>query len=190
MIDKYLILLFTTTILACSISSASGQENAASEITFACENNNGVPITIAKNQEGKTQTIFHWKEEVLKEIINTRTPAQICSDVTSKMNQFASDGYNLSDFSLIGTKVNPFSVLCLNESIKDNNCLKVLFAFVPKSESTKIINAQYVLKKIVDSAIIDSNRKYRGAYSERDHLYVKYRVFLPKLFKINQNFLI
>ncbi|MEM7557473.1 MAG: hypothetical protein AAF378_26000 [Cyanobacteria bacterium P01_A01_bin.84] len=85
--NKYLISLLTSSILACSISPVWGQENAATAITFSCEDNNVTPITVAKNEEGQTETVFYWKEEALKgKILTEVTPIELCKNVAEKLN--------------------------------------------------------------------------------------------------------
>ena len=56
--NKYLISLLTSSAIAFAISPAWGKSDTTPEITFACEDNQGVPIAVAKNKEEKTQTMI------------------------------------------------------------------------------------------------------------------------------------
>jgi hypothetical protein len=94
MLRKYSIALLTCSALALSISPAWGKSKIASKITFACENNHNIPITVAKNNQGKTQTIFYWQWKVLK-ISNSKTH-KLCNSIANKLNNRATKNPNLS----------------------------------------------------------------------------------------------
>ena len=178
MTNKYLIPLLTSSILACSISPVWG-ENTQPDITFSCEDNDGVPITVARNKE-VIQTIFHWKEEVLQ--LTTQTPLKLCDAVSSKMNKISIRGYELSSFGLIATKLNRLSIICLNGEM-NHDCSKILLATVSQEEP--IVAAHNILKTILDPEIvkIDLATKRRR---ERGFAFTGYRVNLLELFEKKQ----
>lgn len=94
--NKYLIFLIISSILAYFNFPVGGQKNTVSEITFACEDNNGIPITIAINQTRETRIIFLWKEELMQLI--KQTLLELYNNISNNMNDF-----NISTFGFIAT---------------------------------------------------------------------------------------
>ena len=180
MTNKYLIPLLTVSILACSISPVRGQENTQPDTTFSCENNNGIPITVAINEVGTVQTIFHWKEEVLQ--LTTKTPLKLCDTVSNKMNEFSAKGYDLSSFGLTATELDRLLIICLNEKT-NQDCSKILFTAVSQQEKS-IVAAHNILKIILDPEIVQIDLAARRS-SERD-VFTGYRIDLLELFKNKQ----
>ena len=144
--SKYLIPLLTCSALALSISPAWGESDTISEITlitFACEDNQGVPITVAKNNEGKTQTVFNWRKEDLPASVN---PQEMCADVAERFNDYAADGNDLSSFVLQPMKLDTIPMICVTTH---GNCELVLFILPPTETEKSSQEAHTVLKKIL-----------------------------------------
>ena len=185
MFDKSLIALLTSTILSCSITSAWGQESNKLEITFACEDDNGLPITVAKNKnnEEQTETIFYWREEALTDKTFS-SPQELCNDVSLKINKMAQD-YDLSSFAVVATEVVSRPVICISSN--NNSCSKVLFAMRPTSQP--VITADRTLTAILNPKIVE-NQRQKDRFNMRAHLQQDYEIDFTELFntKLNTNF--
>ncbi len=154
MTNKYLISLLTSIALSSSISPVWGQKNTTPDITFACEYNQGIPITVAKNKVGRSQTIFYWKEEILKDR-TSKTPKELCTDISKKLTDYIDD-YLVKDnetfsFELIATHEAVFPTICITTS---SSCNFVLFTLTPVGEPQ--IAALETL-----GAIINTDRPYK-----------------------------
>lgn len=167
MTSKYLIPLLTSFIAACFLTPAWTQEITASEITFACEENNGNPITVARNQEGQTETVFYWKEETLAG--KTRfTIQELCNSVSDKLNRSTQDYLTKMDdfyaFDLHASEEAGFPFICLTV---DYGCNLALFALSASSETKQDI-AFETLEAIINPNIIDYKKdrcRYRDCFS-------------------------
>ena len=131
MTNKYLISLLTSIALSSSISPVWGQKNTTPDITFACEYNQGIPITVAKNKVGRSQTIFYWKEEILKDK-TTKTPQELFNDVSLKPNYLSASDRDLSSFILVPETQSGFPLVCVNTLNSSRfACTKLIFTFLP-----------------------------------------------------------
>lgn len=150
------------------ISPVLAQETITPQITFACENNNGVPITVAKDQKSQTQTIFHWKEEALKDK-TLLTPQELCDDVSKRLNDVSIDGDDLSSVGFVATHVSSLSAICMNAGRgRSRDCSKLLFTFIAQDEHPSEA-AYHVLNEIIDPEIIQAHRE-KNRFSERYYL--------------------
>ena len=147
---KYLIPLLTSSIFTWFIYPAWGQENTNPEITFTCENKDSIPITVAKNKQGKTQTIFYWKEEAIALMSIKQSSSDFCDRVTEKFNEYAVDGHNLSSFTLQSYAQYGLSFVCASTS---NSCEKDLFTALESENQSGIILAEEILAIIIDPNI-------------------------------------
>jgi hypothetical protein len=163
--SKYLIPLLISNAIALSISPAWGQSNTASEITFACQNHRGVPITFAKNSKGKTQTIFHWKQEALTTAV--KTPQELCDRTSEKFNDYAAEGNNLSSLRIRSAEQLGLPAICITE--EKLVCSKVLFTLAPHEQPIDF--AQTTLTKILDrnlqSQYNTNNLAFQGRCADR-----------------------
>ena len=141
--SKYLISLLTSSALAFSIVPAWGQSKTTSEITFACDDNRDVPVTIAKNREGKTQTIFHWKQEVLPDSIDSQ---KLCVRAAEKLNKYLAEGNNLSSLRVESSEQIGLPAICITQ--ERSVCNQVLFTLNPHTEPINI--AENTLTAILD----------------------------------------
>lgn len=171
MFDKSLIALLTSSILSCSISTAWGQESNKLEITFACEDDNDIPITVAtnKNKEEQTETIFYWREEALIDKTPS-TPQELCDNVSLKLNDVAGE-YDLSSFNIVPTEQFGLAAICVSSS--NYSCSKVLFAMNPNLENpSPYFLAEDTLEVILNPKIVENYRK-KDSYR---HSYVSYEI--------------
>lgn len=131
---KYLFFILISNIIVSTTSRAWGQEISASEIAFACEDNNGTPITVARNQEGQAETLFHWKEEVL--VDKTRfTNQEICNNISEKLNNYGKNYStkvdDLYSFDLHATEDYGLPIICMSIN---SECTLPLFALAPSHD--------------------------------------------------------
>lgn len=170
MTSKYLIPLLTSSILVGSISPVWGQENTTPKINFSCENNNGVLITWARNNEGKTQTIFHWKEEILKDK-TTKTPQELFNDVSLKLNDLSASDRDLSSFILVPETQSGLPLVCVSTLNIRFTCTKLIFTFLPHKNEHPIDEAKNVLMIFINPNVSklvinrNSHRANHGYYS-------------------------
>lgn len=176
--SKYLISLLSSSILACFISSAWGQDKTTPEITFFCEDNNGVLTTVAKNKQGETETIFSWKQEVLTgKVLTEMTPKELCNNVSGTLDSLATEGSELSSLGFVGTELHSLPVICLGVDLYRSRCSKVLFVLRPSNLPARF--AADILEAIINPKIINNQKIPRS----REHLYLGYYVYLVDLFE-------
>ena len=185
MFGKSLITLLTSSILFYPISSAWGEENTALEITFACEDNNGVPITVARNNKGQAKTIFYWKEEVLAKLLASYTKPQtseeICTEVSLKLNDFSQES-NLLSFTLMPVERIGLPMICAGNTLSwdiSADCKKVLF-ILPASSGQQLLIADSALREIVNPEI---KEKYSDVEGIREVAFTRYQFNLSKFLK-------
>ncbi|MEM7762128.1 MAG: COP23 domain-containing protein [Cyanobacteria bacterium P01_A01_bin.40] len=125
MTSKYFITLLTTAITACSIYPALGQETTASAITFACEDNKGTPITVARNQKGQTLSIFHWQGEDFQGTYDKAMLLELCGRSAKRFHEYAEEGNDLSSVTLRSIYINGLPIICIIDQQED--CNQALF---------------------------------------------------------------
>ena len=175
--SKYLILLLTSSTLAFSVFPAWGESNTTSEITFTCEDNQGIPVTVAKNSEGKTQPIFHWKPGALTTAFTTKikTPQELCSSVSAKLDDYVTQDYDLSSFRLAPKTQAGLPIICA--ALEYGGCDLVLFILA--SSDDPVDTANTTLKVILNREILEYNKFLGRGYSS-----ISYQV---DLFELLQN---
>ena len=146
--NKYLIPFLTCSALALSILPAWGQSNTTSSITFTCEKNQDVPITVAQNNVGTTQNIFHWKKEALPVSTN---PQLFCEEVAQKLNNYAAEGHDLSLIRLTANEQAGLPMICLTEQY---GICDVVLLILPITEQP-INTANNTVKAILDREILE-----------------------------------
>ncbi len=156
MLKKHLISLLTISAAALFISPAWGELDTTSKITFACENIQDVPITIAKNSEGKTLPIFHWKKEALTTV--KTTPQELCLGVTAKLNEYVIEGYDLSELWFTNSQEADLPAICVAE--KNFGCDLVLFTLAPVEKPSDA--ASQALETILDRKL-QVSKSYKTA---------------------------
>ena len=141
--NKYLISLLTSSTIALFISPVLGKSTITPPVMFTCEDDQGMPITIAKNSKGDTQTIFHWKSNALPTSSN---PQELCERTSEKFNDYAAESNNLSSLRIISAEQLGLPAICITE--EKLVCSKVLFTLNPHHKPIDI--AQTTLKAILD----------------------------------------
>ena len=161
MTSKYIIPFLTSSNLACFLSPAIGQEMARSQITFSCEDIQSTPITVAKNKEGVTKTIFYWKQEALQNK-TIKTPKEHCDYAVQQLNDSKIEE-NDDIIRFLATQVSVVPVICLAID-NPNNCSKVISIFAPAQDTIPNTIAYEILKAILNPEIIvnkTDSYKYR-----------------------------
>ena len=137
----------TTTLTMILISSKSA---VASDPIFHCQLNQATPTTIAKTSSGKDQPVFHWKLDTAN--IST-SPEDLCNTVTQKLNNYISEGNDLSSLTFKAS-----TVFQENEEVspaiciagEDEPCELPLFT-LQSSDNPKV--AHHALDVILDPAL-------------------------------------
>lgn len=163
MFGKSLISLLTSTVVTLAIFPALAKSETPSNITFACEDNQGIPVTVAKNNKGTTQAIFHWKQVALP---NQTIPQETCNLVTEKLNDYVNQSDDLSELWIQPGDIAHVPVICVER--QPQNCEVVIFSFAPSSVPTSI--AHNTLEQILDRKMLNENT-YK--YKEKQGFLVK-----------------
>ena len=94
---KYLLPLPIFTAATLSAILASSKATVASESIFDCQLDRDMPTTIAKTKKGGVQPVFHWDK--LEQKTNLVNSEQLCNSVTQKLNNYLSEGNDLSSLT-------------------------------------------------------------------------------------------
>ena len=143
---RYLSLLLPLSISTFFMSPAWGQTNNTSDISFRCEGDRDIPITVAENKAGQTENIFVWQEDILAGK-TTDNPTKLCHDVARKLNEFQDkrgDEANSPSFYLSAQQYREIPIICLSYS---RDCEQVLFTLNRNGEERTV--GDRVLNSIV-----------------------------------------
>lgn len=153
------------------------------QLQFSCQVTDDVPTTVAKSTENDTQlTIFHWKKEAL-ESKATDSPEQLCNMVSEKLENYSTQGYDLSSINFVGTVQEGLPVICANA--EENNCGKILLTLRPVNE----LQPEIVARDVVDS-ILDKNLQPQKSESNvRGVQSISYQVDFWSLLGLTPKFL-
>lgn len=97
MIIKYLLPLPIFTAVAFSTILVSSKATVATESIFDCQLDRERPTTIAKTKKGGVQPVFHWDK--LEPETTLANSEQLCNSVTQKLNNYLSEGNDLSSLT-------------------------------------------------------------------------------------------
>lgn len=112
----------------------------SSDQTIYCQSNDGTPTTRAKRVDGEDLTIFHWRNEALPEYLN---PQQLCEEVSQKLQDYATEGNQLSSFKT--HNLDGIPLICAEENI--GSCSLVLFSL---NASNNQADSNILLGQILD----------------------------------------
>ena len=157
--NKYWILLLASTVLTLPIFPVLGETETTTPITFSCEEDRGIPITIAKNQAGKNQTIFNWKPEAFPHLSNT---LEICHTVSQKLNLYAAGSNNFQLFAIQPTEQAGLPAICATKT--GFNCDLVLLTLAPAEEPVAIAcdTLMTIIDREVNEPIQDTTRNIQS----------------------------
>lgn len=142
---KYISACLATGLLALGASSSWAESSSVSELNFACQDNQGIPTTVAQKSSGESiLPVFHWKSEALPTSMN---PQQLCDRVSAKLEDYSAQGYDLSTVGFSSAEQAGLPAICATS--KDNgDCSLVLFTLAPTDNPVN--RANEVLNAILD----------------------------------------
>lgn len=165
-LSKYLVAFLPLSALILLTPKARGRSSDSHALSFFCQVNNNIPITVAKNSQGQTQSLFHWNRA--KKPINffTREPiqlnqVQLCQRAANGLNTYVAQGKASSFFILqpTSTKYN-LPAVCVTD--KYGGCDEILFTIPPQEYDVPITNydlswdSRDFLVDILDSKILET----------------------------------
>ena len=179
---KYLSALLATGAMALATPAIANSPNEPS-LNFSCQINEGIPTTVAKSTESEVELpIFHWKQEALA-YKTEASPDQLCNMVSEKLENYSTQGYDLSNINFVGTEQGGLPVICANAGQTD--CSKILLTLHPTSES----EPANVARDVVDS-ILDKNLQLKKSeYKTRGVQSISYQVDVWSLLGLRPKFL-
>ena len=153
--NKYLVSFFSFCALALSAFPAYGQLNSTAAITFSCDEDRDIPVTLAKNKAGKTQTIFNWKPEAFPQRSNT---VEICRTVSQKLDNYAAKSNLFPLFAIQPTEQAGLPAICATQT--GFSCDLVLLTLSPAEEPVTIACETLVaiIDRKIDEPIQDTTR--------------------------------
>lgn len=175
---KYLSALIVTGAISLGSSPAMADSVDAPQVNFSCEVTEGVPTTVAQRVGSEEKLpIFHWKDEALS-FKPSSSPQQLCDSVSSKLENYSAEGYDLSTLSFIGTEEGGVPMICAS-TVGGPNCSKVLLT-LGRAEQAEIV-ADDVVKAILDESL----QKEREVYQDRGVQSTSYQVSLWQMLGLN-----
>ncbi|MGK7894975.1 MAG: COP23 domain-containing protein [Xenococcus sp. (in: cyanobacteria)] len=93
--SKYLSLIFASIVITFAPNQVLNASTNDSNSTFHCKTEGETLTTIAKKADGSELTIFHWKDEVLPQALNSQ---DICQEVSQKLQVYSTEGDRVSSF--------------------------------------------------------------------------------------------
>lgn len=142
----------------------SGNQDTVLDIKFHCDNDRDIPVTFARNKEGKIENIFYWNKEVLSTSNNL---SSLCHYSAEHMNIYASKGYDMSSIHLIANNELGLPAVCLAQ--KDDICDTSVFIWL--SSSSLIQDIKPTLMKIIAPEIVtnivpceECKKPFEGAF--------------------------
>ncbi|MEM7590435.1 MAG: COP23 domain-containing protein [Cyanobacteria bacterium P01_A01_bin.83] len=166
-------------------TSTSANPSEQPQLNFSCQLNEGVPTTVAQSPESDTQLpVFHWKKEALASK-STDSPEQLCNIVSEKLENYSSQGYDLSSINFVGTVLqDEFPVICANAD-ENGDCSKILLTLKPVTE----VDPAIVANDVVDS-ILDKNLQPQKSQSrDRGVQSISYQVDFWSLLGLRPKFM-
>ncbi|MEM8674729.1 MAG: COP23 domain-containing protein [Cyanobacteria bacterium P01_G01_bin.67] len=161
----------------------SANSSEEPQLNFSCQITEGVPTTVAESTESDTQLpIFHWKKEAL-EYKSADSPQELCNLVSEKLENYSSQGYDLSSINFVGTVQDDLPVICANA--EENGCSKILLTLRPVKEIEPAVLASDVVDSILDKNLQPekSESRDRGVQS------ISYQVDFWSLLGLTPKFL-
>ena len=147
---KYLLPLSIFTAVTLGAILASGKSTVASESIFNCQLDRSMATTIAKTINGKEKAVFHWNN--LESETTQTNLKQLCNSVTQKLNNYLSNGNDLSSLTFKASAVfdddesNILPAVCI--AGEEESCKLLLFTLKPSEKPG--VDANNALTSILD----------------------------------------
>jgi hypothetical protein len=168
---RYLAPLLATGALFANITPTWGQERVPSKVNFVCQEQQGVPTTIAKNIDGQLQPIFHWKSDALYPGADS---LKICDGVSKKLNEYFAQGNDPYAFRLIPDEQAGLSAICITKSFRDCDFAVLLIFYISPNPLQK---ANTTLIAIIDNKFRQSWVGDRGHRSVSSYFALQIELF-------------
>jgi hypothetical protein len=124
--NRYLSSLLTTAALALGMTLVVEVPAVASDPIFSCQLNEGSLTTVATTNNGIWQPVFHWNREQVTTLAN---PQQLCDSVSQKLNNYLTEGHDLSSVTFKAQEHLGLPAICVAEQHKQ--CSLLLFTLEP-----------------------------------------------------------
>lgn len=170
---KNLSALLITGAISLGAAPAMAESSNAPQLSFACQMTDGVPTTVAQNEQGQTKTVFSWKEDALA-YKTPSTPKELCDKVTAKLDAYSAD-YDFSKVTFVGTQELGLPVICA--ATERNECSKVLFTLTASNQPA--IEADTVVTAILSPEL----QGKKTIYNDRGVQSTSYEVNFWDLFR-------
>ena len=157
--NLFLRLLLATMTAILGITPAHGQ---SSEATISCQENEGIPTTIAKTKNGNLQPIFHWKSEALPAETD---PEQLCNTASQQLENYVDSSNDLSSVNFKSTKLDKIPIICATG--KSNDCNLVLITLPPAEkpvEAANLVLESILEPKLQNNKFISNERGVQSIY--------------------------
>lgn len=141
--NRYLSSLLTTAALALGMTLVGRAPTLASQPVFSCQLNEGSLTTVATNNDGVWQPVFHWNRDQVTDLAN---PQQLCDSVSQKLNNYLAEGNDLSSVTFRAQESMGLPAVCVAEQYQQ--CSLLLFTLEPSPKPDRFANA--ALASILD----------------------------------------
>ncbi|MCC0179396.1 hypothetical protein I4641_20760 [Waterburya agarophytonicola K14] len=158
--SKYLSSLLTTVTIAFSLVLLGETPAFPSKPIFSCQSNEGSLTTVATNNDGIKQSVFHWNLDPETTLAN---PQQLCDSVSQKLNNYLTVGNNLSSVTFKAQEQLGLPAVCVAK--QSEQCSLLLFTLRPSLKPALFANT--ALASILDRDLQTSPIKFqdRGVQS-------------------------
>lgn len=150
----YFSLLPVTATLTFGITLFNGLPISASNPIFSCQSNQGILTTVATNNNGLTQPVFHWNRNHVDSFTH---PQQLCDSVSLKLNKYLANGHDLSSLTFQAQEQMGLPAICVAE--QDKPCRLLLFTLEPSLKP--YLSAHDTLASILDQNLQTIPIKYQ-----------------------------
>lgn len=141
--NKYVSSLLATATLTLGMALIAGEPSFASKLDFSCQSHDGSLTTVATNNDGAKQSVFHWNSDQASNLTN---PQQLCNSVSQKLNNYLAKDKQLSSLTFKPQEHGGLPAICVAEQNKQ--CSLLLFTLEPDSEPYEF--ASTTLASILD----------------------------------------
>lgn len=166
---KYISACLATGLLSLGASSSWAESSSVAKLNFSCQNNQGIPTTVAQKSGSETVVpVFHWKNEALPTSMDAK---QLCDRVSAKLEDYSAQDYDLSTLGFSSAEQAGLPAICATG--KDNgDCSLVLFTLAPTDNPVNSAN------EVLDAILDRSLQSNKHVSSDRGVQSISYQVNL------------
>ncbi len=159
---KHISPLLIAGIVGVNSVPALGESEAPLDLSFSCQIDNGVPVTVVQGQESQ-QSIFHWDRANLPESADSEI---MCQEVAMKLNGHAAIGEDVSNLNFISSAAGSYMpTICATQGTRE---CSILLLTLPLDEKP-LEAADLFLSSIIDKDLAankfqpkDPDRGFQG----------------------------